>query len=62
MTHDGDLVRVRDDHGYDCGWTTTCACGWSGDLRERHGQALGDLLDHLQPTRPRPKDGTDGTV
>ncbi len=56
--HNGDLERVRNDHGYDIGWTTTCSCEWSGDLRETHGTALQDLLEHLADTRPT-KDGTD---
>lgn len=56
--HNGDLERVRNQHNYDIGWTTTCSCGWSGDLRDDHGPALKDLLEHLADTRP-PKDGTD---
>lgn len=57
--HEAELTRVRDQLGYDAGWSTTCSCGHVTDLRERHGQALADLLEHLQPTRPQPKDGTD---
>lgn len=46
--HEGAVARVRNDHGYDIGFTARCACGWtSGELRDRPGQAMPDLLDHL---------------
>ena len=58
MTHDADLNRVRDAHGYDIGWACSCSCGWSSDLRDRQPDAIHDLADHLGMTRPQPKDGT----
>ena len=56
--HNGDLERVRDARGYDCGWSTTCSCGFTGDLRTTHGPALQDLLDHLAESGVRPKETT----
>ena len=58
MTHDADLNRVNDAHGYHQGWAAQCDCGWSSDLRERQSAALHDLADHLGMTRPQPKDGS----
>jgi hypothetical protein len=60
MTHDGDLRMVYDQHGYTCGYVVECTCGFIGDLRERHGQALCELQDHLNAAgvRPRPKEST----
>ena len=58
MTHDAELRMVYDQHGYTCGYATDCTCGWTGDLRERQGQALTDLLDHLAATGIRPKETT----
>lgn len=55
MSHEGAVRRVRDAKGYDIGFTAACACGWtSGELRERPGQAMPDLLEHIsdRPTEP----------
>ena len=58
MSHDAELNRVRDHHGYDAGWAVTCSCGWTSDLHDRQPAALHDLADHLGMARPQPKDGT----
>lgn len=54
-SHEGAVRRVRSAAGYDIGFTAACACGWtSGELRERPGQAMPDLLEHIKdrPTEP----------
>ena len=58
MSHDADLTRVTDAHGYHAGWACTCSCGWTSDLCDRQPEAIHDLADHLGMTRPQPKDGT----
>ena len=51
VTHEGRIVAVRDNHGYDIGKTATCTCGWeSGELRDSPGLALLDQLHHLNAT------------
>lgn len=48
MSHEGAISRVRDQLGYDAGFAARCGtCDWSGDLRERPGQAMPDLLEHI---------------
>lgn len=49
--HATDLRRVRDQRGYDIGWAAACSCDWSGDLRDTHGAALRDLLEHCNEAK-----------
>lgn len=52
--HETAVVRVRDQRGYDIGYTATCALhDWSGDLRERPTQSLIDIERHLAETREK---------
>ena len=54
--HDAAIARVRDQNGYDIGFTARCSCGWNAsELRESPGSASGDLWIHITETRPTDK-------
>ena len=57
--HGGALDRVRNQSGYDIGWSAHCltdGCHWTSDLHDRPGEATASLAQHLRDHAPRPKD------
>ena len=53
------LRRVRDQAGYDVGWSCACQhdeCGWIGDLTDTPSAAVAALATHQTTHRPPAKD------
>jgi len=52
--HEGTVEAVKSGP-YTVAYYSHGGCGWSGDERQRPGQALAELLAHLQTLAPTPK-------
>lgn len=54
MSHEGRIVHVRNQHGYDVGHSAVCDCGWqSGELVDTPGAALIEHFRHLMALREK---------